>query len=437
MNVKPFCIKNILAIAFTILLTSCLTLKNNYIESTDRLPSLSRQRPVSKAERRQLNLQACNVLDTISGGKNQGKYLKAAELNQLYSAFGRQLDFDRYYNSILHKEEINYDSLSETQCMVAAYLLNSAAEYNRSYQRNSRVRQILNRGNLGNNIPKHTLQKSNNFLYSLFVRKSVSSCKNITLNAESDSLFNALPQTNLFKAVTHWFYQGNDRMNDLVYDASHAGSYAFGNTVGAFNQKRDQKKNAEMLLPYLKPFDIIVSKSPQHLTDQFIPGYFGHSAIWFGDDISKRRYLHSVKIYNQILAKTARKSMVEALRSGVQVSSLEEFADGEVYAIIRIKDLSNEQKAHMIESARHQIGKPYDFNFDIESSEAITCTELIFLATDFIDWKVRRTFGRFTLSPDDLLDTAIDNELFEIPVFFTKTKIVENPDPAFLRSKLK
>ena len=129
--------------------------------------------------------------------------------------------------------------------------------------------------------------------------------------------------------------------------------------------------------------------------------------------------------------------MVEALRSGVKVSSLEEFADGEVYAIIRIKNLTTEQKAQIIESTRQQIGKPYDFNFDIESSEAITCTELVFLANDFIDWKVRHTFGRFTLSPDDLLNTAIENELFEIPVFFTKTKIIENPDPAFLRSKLK
>ena len=437
MNVKPFCKKYILAVTFTILLSSCLTLKNNYIATTDKQPFPSQQKPISKAERRQLNLQACKILDPISREKNPGQYLKAAELNQLYSTFGQQLDFDRYYNSLLRKEEIRYDSLSETQCTVAAYLLNSAAEYDRSYQRNARVRRILNRGNQGNNIPKHTLQKSNNFLYSIFVRNSIASCKNVTLNSETDSLFNALPQTNVFKALKHWLHQGNDRVNDLVYDASHAGSYAFGNTVGAFNQKRDQKKSAEMLLPYLKPFDIIVSKSPQHLTDQFIPGYFGHSAIWFGDDISKRRYLHNVKIYNQILAKTARKSMVEALRSGVKVSSLEEFADGEVYAIIRIKNLTTEQKAQIIESTRQQIGKPYDFNFDIESSEAITCTELVFLANDFIDWKVRHTFGRFTLSPDDLLNTAIENELFEIPVFFTKTKIIENPDPAFLRSKLK
>ena len=437
MNVKPFCKKYVLTITITILLTSCLTLKNNYIESTDRLPSIAPQKPVSKAERRQINSQACNLLESIPVEENQKQYLKAADLNLLYSGFGKQLDFDRYYNSLLQKGKISYDSLSETQCMVAAYLLNSAAEYDRSYQRNPRVRRILSRGNLGNNIPKHALQKSNNFLYSPIVRKSISSCNDIALNAETDSLFDALPRATVFSSFKHWFFQGNDRMKDLVYDASHVGSYAFGNTVGAFNQKRDQKKNAEMLLPYLKPFDIIVSKSPQHLTDQFIPGYFGHAAIWFGDDITKRRYQHSVKMYNQILAKTVRKSMVEALRSGVQVSSLEDFADGEVYAIIRIKDLTEEQKAQIIESTRQQIGKPYDFNFDIESSEAITCTELVFLATDFIDWKVRHTFGRFTLSPDDLLNTAIENDLLEIPVFFTKTKVIENPDPNFLRSKLK
>ena len=83
------------------------------------------------------------------------------------------------------------------------------------------------------------------------------------------------------------------------------------------------------------------------------------------------------------------------------------------------------------------MGKSYDFNFDIESSDKVNCTELIYLAFDFIDWKVRYFMDRYTLFPDDLLLTALDNNNFEIPALLKNGELLVKPDSAYIRSLLK
>jgi len=115
-----------------------------------------------------------------------------------------------------------------------------------------------------------------------------------------------------------------------------------------------------------------------------------------------------------------------------------EYADAEEYIIIRPRYLSNEQKQSIIENTMKQMDKIYDFNFDVESPDMINCTELIYLAYDFIDWEVRYFLGRYTLFPDDLLRTAHDKEnLFEIAAWIKEGKIYYNPEKKVIRSLLK
>ena len=126
--------------------------------------------------------------------------------------------------------------------------------------------------------------------------------------------------------------------------------------------------------------------------------------------------------------------MIEVLRSGVKISTLRDFADGEIFLIIRPRNLSEKLKEDIVRNIEKQLGKDYDFNFDIESSEAITCTELVYLAYDFVDWKIRYTWSRFTLSPDDLVLTALKDPMFEFPAFMESGLITNNPSPIFIRS---
>lgn len=128
------------------------------------------------------------------------------------------------------------------------------------------------------------------------------------------------------------------------------------------------------------------------------------------------------------------RAMAEALRSGVKISTLRDFADGEIFLIIRFKSLSDQLKPNILSNIRKQLGKDYDFNFDIELPEAITCTELVYLAYDFVDWKTRYTWSRFTLSPDDLALTALTDSQFEFPVFIENGKALTDPDKKFLQT---
>lgn len=365
----------------------------------------------------------------ITEQKKRKSYLRAIQINQLYSVFGQQLNNDRYYNDVLQKNKTKADSLSPEQYQAALELLSSAQNYERSYQKNRLVRRSLNRGDPGNNIPREVLWKSNKFLYNPAIRKELEINFMRYYNRQTDRVFNQLPKTNACIALRNSVFHKNDRLHSCIYTIVYGGSYVVGNTIGLFHRGTNAQQNASLLLAALQPFDIVLMKSPHHLTDQFIPGYFGHVGIWLGSGLAAG-LKEKVAANDSIKGK----AMVEVLRSGVRISTLKDFADGEVFLVIRPQNLSNELKGTIISNVEKQVGKDYDFNFDIESPEAITCTELVYLAYDFVDWQIRYTWSRYTLSPDDLALTALKNPLFEFPAFIENGVITANPNHSVIRS---
>lgn len=424
-------IYRILMIVFLIWLgVSCVSIRNNYLGTVTNSGSIVIPKFISSEKKKQLlQSKTDSLLLSITVKKKQKNYLKAKEINQLHSAFGQQLNNDRYSQYLLKCKAINLDHLSEKQYVAALELLSSAANYEQSYQKNKTVRRNLNRGDLGNNIPKHILHKSRNFLYSPSVRKTLKFNCIRFYGQQTDSLLNRLPKTNTCIALRNRVFRNNDRIHSILYTSAYAGSYVVGNTIGLFHKKTNRERNAKLLGPQLQPFDLVVMKSPHHLTDQFIPGYFGHVGIWLGSDLASRLTNKSAKKDD-----SKGRVLVEVLRSGVKISALKEFCDGDLFLIIRPTRLTSEQKETILSNTRKQLPKDYDFNFDIESPEAITCTELVYLTYDFIDWQVRYTWSRYTLSPDDLAYTALKNDQFEFPVFIENGSIKDKPDTAFIRS---
>jgi hypothetical protein len=386
---------------------------------------------VAPSEKQKILLQvrADSLLKVITEQKRKNKHLLGREINQLYAGFGEQLSNDRYYHYLLNKYPIAPDSLTYDQYLAALELMSSAASYDKSYQEDRFVRRAINRGDPGNNIPKNILQKSRNYLYSHSVRKILESDFPKYYNSETDSLFNVLPATSPAKALVKRVFRNNDLFHSFIYSFVYGGSYVVGNTIGLFHKKTDRETNAKLLGPQLRPFDIVVMKSPGHLTDQFIPGYFGHVGIWLGSDLASKMTHKSAKDDD-----SKGRSMVEVLRSGVKISTLREFCDGDVFLIIRPTRLTDEQKKTILVNVSKQLKKDYDFNFDIESPESITCTELIYLTYDFIDWQIRYTWSRYTLSPDDLVQTVLHSNEFELPYYLKDGAELNKPDSIFIRS---
>lgn len=409
---------------------SCVTFRSNYLGSSNLgADEVILLRPPSAEKRRILQNKADSLVRIITIQKDKNRHLRGREINQLYSGFGEQLNLDRYYHYKLQQIPVSTDSLSYDQYLAELELMSSASTYERIYQTNRIVRRALNRGEPGNNIPKHVLRKSQNFLYAPALRKVLELNFPKYYNSKTDSLFKQIPATNPVKAFRQRFFRGNDLYHAYLYSFTYGGSYMVGNTIGLFHSHSDKLRNADLLGPTLQPFDIVIMKSPHHLTDQFIPGYFGHVGIWLGNDLASKLTHRPTK-----LDESKGRSMVEVLRRGVRINTLRDFCDGDVFLVIRLSNLSEEQKKTILVNLTKQLKKGYDFNFDIESPETLTCTELIYLTFDFIDWHVRYTWSRYTLTPDDLVETAIDNKTFEVPVFIKNGFVRPYPDSTFIRS---
>jgi hypothetical protein len=192
----------------------------------------------------------------------------------------------------------------------------------------------------------------------------------------------------------------------------------FGNSMGLFQFRNGKLKE----MPFLekqairrkaKSMDIILEKTPFRLTDKFIPGYYGHAAIWVGTESelrelkyedSKTKKMVAVWNHPRVVphqsAIRAGRNIIEALRPGVEINSIEHFLDIDDLLIMRDNNLTDEERARMAIRAFEQVGKEYDFNFDVETDQRIVCSEIVYVVYHGYDWPTDKALGRYTISPD-------------------------------------
>ena len=220
-------------------------------------------------------------------------------------------------------------------------------------------------------------------------------------------------------------------------------SEIFGNSVGQVQTRNGKLKKfasdpdfMDSLKSKLKPLDILLEKTSFRLTDQFIPGFFGHVAIWLGsyEELlgykvqyeGKEIYLVDHPLLKPYLESLHdRKSVVEALRlPGVTNNTLEHFMDIDDFLVLRTVELTN--PGEKILRTIMQLGKPYDFNFDIETQNAIVCSELVYSVFNDEKWPVDKTMGRYTISPDHIAWKSMDSCLDPIILFHDGNEITQD-----------
>jgi uncharacterized protein YycO len=123
--------------------------------------------------------------------------------------------------------------------------------------------------------------------------------------------------------------------------------------------------------------------------------------------------------------------VVEALRDGVQMNTLEDFLNIDDLAVLRMKSISNEDLAQSIVRAFRQIGKEYDFNFDVETTDKIVCSELVYLVYPDPDWPTDRIMGRYTISPDHVARKALKDGPLSLILLYHDGRIQKNRDQVF------
>lgn len=190
-------------------------------------------------------------------------------------------------------------------------------------------------------------------------------------------------------------------------------SMLFGNTVGLVESRRGKLYGREDvaadLAGDLQAGDILVERTPFRLTNSFIPGRWGHAALWVGSEAELRTlgiWDDPVVQPHQDTIRSGRQ-VAEALRSGVELNTLGQFLNVDDVAVLRPARMAPAERAEAILQALRQLGKRYDFNFDVETRDRLGCAELLYHAYGHVDWPTRRQLGRAVIIPDDIVARAL------------------------------
>lgn len=236
--------------------------------------------------------------------------------------------------------------------------------------------------------------------------------------------------------------QKNTALFDLrqkTLNLLYKGSKIFGNTAGTVQSRRGKLYRDSAFIAdvtsSLLPLDTLLEKTPFRLTDKFIPGFWGHAAIYIGDESQLRQlglWSHpSVKKYH-VQIKSGQ-SIVEALRSGVKINSVKSFSDIDDFAVMRLNDdLTIDQKKDYILRVLSHIGKEYDFAFNVETPSKIVCSELHYLTYMDVKFDIEYILGQPTISVDSVAKQGMIKKPFEARVLYLNgKKNKQNPQAVF------
>jgi len=253
----------------------------------------------------------------------------------------------------------------------------------------------------------------------------------------------------------------------IRFHATRLLSKGFGNSTGIINFRGGKLKDLAQaeyddLVSQMKPLDILLEKTPFRLTDKFIPGFYGHMAIWVGTEkelreaglweelpgyykIAQERYSYDGPPFQESIRQG--RHIVEALRPGVEINSLQEFLNVDDLVVLRADECAegssgprfcltpDKKKAYLLEVFK-QLGKDYDFNFNVNTETDIVCSELAYRAFFDIDFETTKTLGKHSISPEQILlkGDGRDDPFHPVLMYFSGQRV--HGDVDFLRRLL-
>ena len=325
------------------------------------------------------------------------------------------------------------------------------------YSSNPQLRQHLNRPDSGYALPAGTLNRIERSFNSPIKRARVSRglkwleehATQLALldHAQNRYLFGLIEQSPARRLVSEFRpvnYVGGlvesygdyplDTLNLLKNEGVNFSSLLFGNAVGLVETRRGKLYERYDVLQEvyggLQPGDILLEKTPVRLTDAFIPGHWGHVAIWVGNEQQLRElglWEHPQVQRHQREIRKGR-GVIEALREGVSMNKLKHFLNVDDLAVLRHEQLDPQQRREVVLQALRQVGKAYDFNFDVETTDRIVCSELVYHAYGDLRWPVARHLGRATISPDNVAVQATGDGPFAVTLLYHRgLPVRDNP----------
>lgn len=312
--------------------------------------------------------------------------------------------------------------------------------------KNAKVLNLINEKNKLYRKEKKSLKKVKRIIISNKFRKSILSTWNISKEVEVSYLNNKIYKNIFDSIISSSYYQNylsNDKnikkskkyfrqlinekssfnadvnFNNFINNIAAGLSNFVSNFLGVFSFRKGKLNENELFinnsLSLLQPLDVILEKTPFRLTDKFIPGYWGHAAIYVGNEAQLKALgiwdNYFVKKYHQEIRE--KHVIIEALRSRVAFNTFRDITNIDDYAHLRLVDEPTlAKKREMIIRVFAQIGKKYDFGYDVESSKKIICSELHYITFDEVTFNTDRIMGVNTISVDQVAQQGLKGGAF-------------------------
>ncbi|NQU23556.1 MAG: 1-acyl-sn-glycerol-3-phosphate acyltransferase [Candidatus Nealsonbacteria bacterium] len=169
------------------------------------------------------------------------------------------------------------------------------------------------------------------------------------------------------------------------------------------------------LAKVLQPGDVLLERRNWYLSNAFLPGYWPHGAVYVGttDDLrglGLDQNPHVREHWDEFAAaddEGHKHVIIEAISEGVIFSSLEHSIGGaDSVAVIR-PNVPEDEKKEAIARAFSFAGRPYDFEFDFETTDVLVCTEVVFRSyganSGRISFPLQEIMGRQTMPAINLV----------------------------------
>ena len=402
--------------------------------------------------------------------------LSGADLDALHHLTLDQLSIKDELNEIIEKYQYlvdDADGYSEKERfeLVMTTLSAMLLRYDNyliayiNYENHSKLRQLLNDEDSAYDIPKDTLQEMTDTYNALSLREQVTKMidfydENIQVFEEVDESYFLYLRMMIEQSPSYMLGFNKDtdylltNLNSLYTDIIDIGedgislatnelSKTLGNSAGMVETRKgklyEDEAVAEHVRSVIQAGDILLEKTPFRLTDKLIPGHWGHAAVYTGTE-AELRVLGIwddpiVVPYHQEIEEG--KLIDEALRDGIQLNTIEHFINVDDLAIMHDHTESDTAKAERIILTLRQLGKEYDFNFDIETSDKIVCSELVYTTSIQIDWETEELVGIHTISPDNVAKKSIEaSSIFDITLLYHDGEEVTTDKKEIMRTLL-
>ncbi|MBT7608499.1 MAG: hypothetical protein HN576_02005 [Bacteriovoracaceae bacterium] len=288
------------------------------------------------------------------------------------------------------------------------------SENNQLYRFNEVADSVLNR----------SYRRNLELALKLYLSKEKIILKETALNTYTDSIKATIPyllmksKVGLKEFASQEGLRANafDNLRDGFSALTHSLSFAFGSVAGNVSWRKGYLNNDHEALNHikenLKPLDLLFEKRGFVFTDLTIPGNWGHVAVWLGteEQLKEKGLWDTAEIspYQDKIQKGY--SIFQVRRWGLEFSTLENFMKLDEISIVRHENIfkrSQNAIKRVYKNLFSQIGKSYDFGFDVMTTNEITCTEIITLSYGDIVWPTTFTLGRVTISPDDMAEISL------------------------------